>query len=76
VPVGEAFRARFKNPYAVSHRADLHGAIHEAVKQHPLIRFHTSAQVESIDTGGRTGVTAVTRDGRRFRPTPSSAATA
>lgn len=42
VPVGEAFRARFKNPYAVSHRADLHGAIHEAVKQHPLIRFHTS----------------------------------
>ena len=25
VPVGEAFRARFRNPYAVSHRADLHG---------------------------------------------------
>jgi 2-polyprenyl-6-methoxyphenol hydroxylase-like FAD-dependent oxidoreductase len=66
VPVGEAFRARFRNPYAVSHRADLHGAIHEAVKQHPLIRFHTSAQVESIDTGAH-GVTAVTRDGRRFQ---------
>lgn len=68
VPVGEAFRARFKNPYAVSHRADLHGAIHEAVKQHPLIRFHTSAQVESIDIGGgkTQGVVAVTRDGRRF----------
>ena len=64
--VGEAFRARFRNPYAVSHRADLHGAIHEAVKQHPLIRFHTSAQVESIDTGAH-GVTAVTRDGRRFQ---------
>ncbi|MGJ7572759.1 3-hydroxybenzoate 6-monooxygenase [Variovorax sp. RB2P76] len=66
VPVGEAFRARFRNPYAVSHRADLHGAIHEAVKQHPLIRFHTSAQVEAIDMSGR-GVTAVTRDGRRFK---------
>jgi 2-polyprenyl-6-methoxyphenol hydroxylase-like FAD-dependent oxidoreductase len=66
VPVGEAFRARFRNPYAVSHRADLHGAIHEAVKQHPLIRFHTSAQVESIDMGAH-GVTAVTRDGRRFQ---------
>ena len=65
VPVGEAFRARFKNPYAVSHRADLHGAIHEAVKQHPLIRFHTSAQVESVDHGAK-GVTVVTRDGRRF----------
>ncbi|KQX84459.1 3-hydroxybenzoate 6-monooxygenase [Variovorax sp. Root473] len=66
VPVGEAFRARFGNPYAVSHRADLHGAIHAAVKQHPLIRFHTSAQVETIDTGAH-GVTAVTRDGRRFQ---------
>jgi salicylate hydroxylase len=66
VPVGEAFRARFRNPYAVSHRADLHGAIHEAVKQHPLIRFHTSAQVESIDAGAQ-GVTAVTKDGRHFQ---------
>jgi 2-polyprenyl-6-methoxyphenol hydroxylase-like FAD-dependent oxidoreductase len=69
VPVGEAFRARFRNPYAVSHRADLHGAIHEAVKQHPLIRFQTSAQVESLDfgTGGTKGVVATTRDGRRFK---------
>lgn len=66
VPVGEAFRARFRNPYAVSHRADLHGAIHEAVREHPLIRFHTSAQVEHLDIG-RSGVTAVTRDGRRFQ---------
>lgn len=66
VPVGEAFRARFRNPYAVSHRADLHGAIHEAVKQHPLIRFHTSAQVEAIDIGPNS-VTVATRDGRRFQ---------
>ncbi len=27
VPVGEAFQARFGNPYAVSHRADLHLAL-------------------------------------------------
>ena len=66
VPVGEAFRARFRNPYAVSHRADLHGAIHEAVKQHPLIRFHTSAQVEALDIGAQ-GVAAVSTDGRRFK---------
>jgi len=64
VPVGEAFRARFRNPYAVSHRADLHGAIHAAVLAHPLIRLHTSAQVAELDLGAR--VTAVTRDGRRF----------
>jgi 2-polyprenyl-6-methoxyphenol hydroxylase-like FAD-dependent oxidoreductase len=66
VPVGEAFRARFRNPYAVSHRADLHGAIHDAVRRHPLIRFHTSAQVETVDHSAG-GVTAVTRDGRRFK---------
>ncbi|MDM0036082.1 3-hydroxybenzoate 6-monooxygenase [Variovorax sp. J22P271] len=65
VPVGEAFRARFRNPYAVSHRADLHGALHAAVKQQPLIRVHTGAQVEALDLGAR-GATAVTRDGRRF----------
>ena len=66
VPVGEAFRRRFGNPYAVSHRADLHGAIHQAVLDHPLIRLHTSAAVEALDIGG-SGVLAVTRDGRRFR---------
>ncbi|MBU2408168.1 MAG: 3-hydroxybenzoate 6-monooxygenase, partial [Gammaproteobacteria bacterium] len=71
LPVGEAFRARFGNPYAVSHRADLHNAIHEGVKAHPLIRFHTSAQVEHLDIGdgGNSGqgvVRATTRDGRTF----------
>ena len=64
MPVGEAFRARFRNPYAVSHRADLHGAIHEAVRQHPLIRFHTSAQVEQLDIG------EPRRDGRHARRPP------
>lgn len=66
VPVGEAFRRRFGNPYAVSHRADLHGAIHQAVLAHPLIRLHTSAHVEALEIG-TPGVLAVTRDGRRFR---------
>jgi len=66
VPVGEAFRARFRNPYAVSHRADLHGAIFEAVKQNPRIRFHTSAAVEHLEIG-EAGVLATTRDGRQFR---------
>src|SRR3954464_3071106 len=29
VPFGAAFRARFRNPYAVIHRADVHAALHE-----------------------------------------------
>ncbi|MBS0341291.1 MAG: 3-hydroxybenzoate 6-monooxygenase [Proteobacteria bacterium] len=66
VEVGEEFRARFRNPYAVSHRADLHGAIFEAVKKNPQIRFHTSAAVEHLEIGDA-GVVAATRDGRSFR---------
>ncbi|MGR4868771.1 3-hydroxybenzoate 6-monooxygenase [Variovorax sp. LARHSF232] len=66
VQVGEDFRARFRNPYAVSHRADLHGAIFDAVQQHPGIRFHTSAAVEQLEVGDE-GVHAATRDGRHFR---------
>ena len=66
VPVGEAFRARFGNPYAVSHRADLHVAIHDAWNPHQLILCHTTAQGDAIDTGAP-GVVATTRDGRRFK---------
>jgi salicylate hydroxylase len=65
VPMGKPFRERFKNPYAVTHRADLHQVIYDAVRQHPLINFHTSARVESLELGAdRVAVT--TADGRRF----------
>jgi 2-polyprenyl-6-methoxyphenol hydroxylase-like FAD-dependent oxidoreductase len=65
VPVGEAFRTRFGNPYAVSHRADLHGALFDAVQRQPLIRVHTGAQVDTLELGGPQ-VHAATRDGRHF----------
>jgi len=65
VPVGEAFRARFGNPYAVSHRADLHGALFDAVQRHPRIRVHTGAQVDVLELGGAQ-VRAAARDGRLF----------
>jgi len=66
VPVGEDFRRRFGNPYAVSHRADLHGALFDAVRAEPLVRFHTSARVSEVaydDQGAR----AVTSDGRAWQ---------
>ena len=66
VPVGEAFRKRFGNPYAVTHRADLHEAIHAAVRRTPRIRLHTSAHVGAIELGEHE-VAAITTDGRRFR---------
>lgn len=65
VSVGEAFRKRFKNPYAVSHRADLHGALYEAAKTHPLVRLHTGAQVDVVKVSPD-GATVTARDGRSF----------
>ena len=49
VPVGEAFRQRFHNPYAVIHRADIHLSIHEEVQLTPRIRVHTSSRIVRVD---------------------------
>ncbi len=65
IPVGEVFRQRFGNPYAVSHRADLHGAIHAAVLANPLIRLHTGVQIEHVSIGEHSA-SATARDGRNF----------
>jgi 3-hydroxybenzoate 6-monooxygenase len=45
VPVGEAFRRRFGNPYAVIHRADVHDALLEGVEATERIEFRTSTRV-------------------------------
>ena len=54
VPVGEAFRARFRNPYAVIHRTDIHTAILEAVEATPGVTLRTSIRaVELVEDGDR-----------------------
>src|SRR3954465_5563759 len=42
VPVGEAFRERFGNPYAVSHRADVHRSLFEGAQASARIEVLTS----------------------------------
>src|SRR5215203_1495676 len=37
IPLGERFKERFGNPYAVAHRADIHGALLEACRASPRI---------------------------------------
>jgi salicylate hydroxylase len=64
-PVGEDFRKRFGNPYAVIHRADIHLSIYEAVKESPLIEFVTSVRVADVIDAG-THVTVIAADGRRY----------
>jgi 3-hydroxybenzoate 6-monooxygenase len=77
IPVREAFRERFGNPYAVIHRADIHLSIHEGVQAAPNVRVHTSAKIEKVeidangarvtDAQGRTyeGAAVVGADGVR-----------
>jgi len=49
LPVGEAFRQRFGNPYAVIHRADVHLSLLEGVQQTERIEFVTGTRVEHIE---------------------------
>jgi salicylate hydroxylase len=52
VPVGDAFRTRFANPYAVIHRADVHKSLLEGVEATERIEFHTSTRVDRIEQHG------------------------
>jgi len=64
--VGAGFRARFRNPYAVIHRADIHTAILEQVRDNPDIELVTSCRILALDQDER-GVTATDSRGRRFQ---------
>ncbi|NMM45001.1 3-hydroxybenzoate 6-monooxygenase [Rhodospirillaceae bacterium KN72] len=52
IPLDEPFRKRFRNPYAVVHRADLHGVLLDACKANPLIELRTDHCVEGYDQDG------------------------
>jgi salicylate hydroxylase len=52
VPLGEAFRRRFGNPYAVVHRGDLHGILLKACRASPLVRIRTSAEAVHYEQDG------------------------
>lgn len=66
VDVGQAYRERFGNPYAVIHRADIHLSILEAVQDHPLIEFRTATRVEQLEQDDN-GVTVIDQHGERHR---------
>jgi 3-hydroxybenzoate 6-monooxygenase len=60
------FRARFKYPYIIIHRIDLHNALLDACRRDPLITLVGDAMVTRFDEGGD-GVTVKTEDGRSFQ---------
>src|SRR4249920_1619568 len=50
IPLDERFAHRFGNPYAVTHRADIHGSLLDGCKALPeLIELRTSTRVAGFD---------------------------
>jgi 3-hydroxybenzoate 6-monooxygenase len=66
VPVRESFRARFGNPYAVSHRADLHLSLLEGARRAGEIELATSTHIDRVKQDGD-GVTAIDAKGNKHR---------
>ncbi|WP_076864108.1 3-hydroxybenzoate 6-monooxygenase [Bradyrhizobium mercantei] len=52
IDLGDAFRARFGNPYAVVHRGDLHGVFLRACQSHELIELRVSSEVTGYEQDG------------------------
>jgi 2-polyprenyl-6-methoxyphenol hydroxylase-like FAD-dependent oxidoreductase len=64
IDLGEAFRARFGNPYAVVHRGDLHGVFLRGCEAHPLVELRVNSEVAGYDQDGAS-VTARLASGER-----------
>lgn len=52
LPLDETFVGRFRDPYAVIHRGDLHGVFLRACKANDLIELRTSAEVVRYEQDG------------------------
>ncbi len=64
IPLGDAFRKRFGNPYAVVHRADLHRVLLRECKTSNSIELRTSSEVTNYDQD-ETTATAILASGER-----------
>lgn len=65
IPLGDRFRQRFGNPYAVIHRGDLFSVFLRACREHPLVDLRTNSDVVDYDQDGGS-VTAILSTGERI----------
>ncbi|MGC1464741.1 MAG: 3-hydroxybenzoate 6-monooxygenase [Pseudolabrys sp.] len=65
IDLGESFRTRFHNPYAVAHRGDLHSVLLNACRAHHGIDLVTNCEVVGYEQD-EASVTAVARSGERY----------
>ena len=56
IPCGEAFARRFGQPYALAHRADVHGALLEGCRASGLVELRTSSRVVGFSAGAQVEV--------------------
>ena len=66
IDLGEEFRARFNNPYAVVHRGDLYGVFLKGCRAQPRIELSVDSEVLSYEQDG-TSVTIRLVSGERIR---------
>ena len=66
IDTGAAFRQRFGNPYAVIHRADVHGSLLEGAQATGRIEIATSTQVQQVEQDDK-GVTVFDAKGGQHR---------
>ncbi|WP_184863584.1 3-hydroxybenzoate 6-monooxygenase [Acidovorax soli] len=65
IPTGEAFRARFGNPYAVIHRVDAHNCLLEGALATGRVRLQTHTRIERVEQGAGS-VTAFDQNGKAW----------
>jgi 2-polyprenyl-6-methoxyphenol hydroxylase-like FAD-dependent oxidoreductase len=68
IPTGASFRARFRHPYIIVHRIDLHNVLLDACRQNDAIELVAEAMVTGFEERGE-GVAVTTADGRAFSGT-------
>jgi len=64
IPLEEDFFQRFGGPYAVTHRADIHGTFLKVCQNSNLVTLETSRRVDSFEDTGK-GVTVTLEDGQK-----------
>jgi 3-hydroxybenzoate 6-monooxygenase len=65
IPTGSSFRARFKHPYIIVHRIDLHNVLLDACRRNDVIELVPDAMVTDFEDRGD-GAAVTTTDGRTF----------
>jgi salicylate hydroxylase len=63
IPTDARFEKRFGNPYAVTHRADIHGALLDGCRGNDLIELRSSSRVVGFEQND-SSVTVKTSDGK------------